>query len=75
MARIARRTLMQLAGGTALAMPALHTAQAQARKLVFGGSIPLSGGAAETGLNVNNGYATAVKFLNEQGGVDIAVMK
>ena len=75
MARIARRTLMQLAGGTALAMPAVHTARAQAKKLVFGGSIPLSGGAAETGLNVNNGYATAVKFLNEQGGVDIAGTK
>ncbi|MCC6718248.1 MAG: amino acid ABC transporter substrate-binding protein [Acetobacteraceae bacterium] len=72
MARIARRTLFRLAGGTALAMPALHTGHAQARKLVFGGSVPLSGGAAETGLNVNNGYATAVKFINEQGGVDIA---
>ena len=72
MARIARRTLMKLAGGTALALPAVRTARAQARRITFGGSIPLSGGAAETGLNVNNGYATAVKFLNEQGGVDIA---
>jgi branched-chain amino acid transport system substrate-binding protein len=75
MPRIARRTLMQLAGGSALAMPAVRSAGAQAKKLVFGGSVPLSGGAAETGLNVNNGYATAVKFINEQGGVDIAGTK
>ncbi len=75
MARIARRTLLQATAGVALAMPALRTARAQAKKLVFGGSIPLSGGAAETGLNVNNGYATAVRFLNEQGGVDIAGTK
>ncbi len=71
MARIARRTLMQFAAGTALAAPAIRTAGAQAKTLVFGGSIPLSGAAAETGLNVNNGYATAVKFINEQGGVEI----
>ena len=71
MARIARRTALTLAGASMLAAPALRSARAQAKKLVFGGSVPLSGGAAETGLNVNNGYLTAVKFLNEQGGVDI----
>ena len=79
MPRIDRRTALTLAGASALAMPALRTARAQAqgsaKKLVFGGSIPLSGGAAETGLNVNNGYLTAVKYLNEQGGVDIAGTK
>ena len=75
MARIARRTALTLAGATVLAAPALRTARAQARKIVFGGSVPLSGGAAETGLNVNNGYQTAVKFLNEQGGVDIGGTK
>ena len=75
MVRIARRSLFHLAGGTVLAAPALHTARAQAKKIVFGGSIPLSGGAAETGLNVNNGYATAVKFLNDQGGVEIGGTK
>lgn len=71
MPRIARRTVLQLAGGAVLATPALRRAHAQAKKLVFGGSVPLSGGAAETGLNVNNGYATAVKFINEAGGVEI----
>ncbi len=75
MPRIDRRTALTLAGASALAMPALRSARAQAKKLVFGGSIPLSGGAAETGLNVNNGYLTAVKYLNEQGGVDIAGTK
>lgn len=75
MPRMDRRTALTLAGASALAMPALRTARAQAKKLVFGGSVPLSGGAAETGLNVNNGYLTAVKYLNEQGGVDIAGTK
>jgi branched-chain amino acid transport system substrate-binding protein len=73
---IARRTLIQLAGGTALAAPALRRASAQsAGTITFGGSVPLSGAAAETGLNVNNGYNTAVKFINEQGGVEIAGKK
>jgi branched-chain amino acid transport system substrate-binding protein len=40
---------------------------------VFGGSVPLSGAAAETGLNVNNGYITAATYFNEVlGGVEIA---
>jgi branched-chain amino acid transport system substrate-binding protein len=35
--------------------------------------VPLTGAAAETGLNVNNGYITAVSYLNELlGGVEIA---
>ena len=75
MTGIARRRIFHLAGGAALAAPALRPARAQARRIVFGGSIPLSGAAAETGLNVHNGYATAVKFLNEQGGVDIGGTK
>ncbi len=38
----------------------------------IGGSIPLSGKAAETGLNVYNGYQAAVKFINEEyGGVKV----
>jgi branched-chain amino acid transport system substrate-binding protein len=74
---IARRNLMKLGGATALAAPAIRGARAQAMKTIaFGGSVPLSGAAAETGLNVNNGYATAVKFLNEVvGGVEIAGTK
>jgi len=69
---IERRRLL-LGAGTALAAPAIHGAWAQSAKTItFGGSVPLSGAAAETGLNVNNGYATAVKFINEQGGVEIA---
>jgi branched-chain amino acid transport system substrate-binding protein len=58
----------------ALAAPAVRSAKAQAgRKVVFGGSVPLSGAAAETGLNVNNGYITAATYLNEVlGGVEIA---
>ncbi|MCX7381278.1 MAG: amino acid ABC transporter substrate-binding protein [Alphaproteobacteria bacterium] len=66
---IKRRTVITAA---TLALPAIRGASAQAAKTItFGGSIPLSGGAAETGLNVNNGYKTAVQFINEQGGVEI----
>ncbi len=73
---ISRRTMVKMAGGVALAAPAIRGASAQATKTItFGGSVPLSGGGAETGLNVNNGYATAVKFINEMGGVEIAGTK
>ncbi|HZS83332.1 MAG TPA: amino acid ABC transporter substrate-binding protein [Stellaceae bacterium] len=59
-----------VAGG--IAAPFVSRAAAQSGKtLVFGGSVPLSGAAAETGLNVNNGYITAVDYLNEHGGVEI----
>ncbi len=62
------------AGAAALASPAVRSARAEAGKtLVFGGSVPLTGAAAETGLNVNNGYITAATYLNEVlGGVEIA---
>ena len=65
-------------GAAALAVPltapAIRSARAQAgKKLVFGGSVPLTGAAAETGLNVNNGYITATTYINEVlGGVEIA---
>jgi branched-chain amino acid transport system substrate-binding protein len=71
--KISRRDMVGLAGA-ALAAPSVARAQA-AKKITFGGSVPLSGTAAETGLNVNNGYATAVRFINEHGGVEIAGTK
>jgi branched-chain amino acid transport system substrate-binding protein len=73
MAGHGRRDLMRAASGAAM-LPLLRPARAQsAKKLVLGGSVPLSGAAAETGLNVNNGYITAAKYLNEVlGGVEIA---
>ena len=69
-----RDVLLKGMGAVALAAPAIRSAQAQAGKtLVFGGSVPLSGAAAETGLNVNNGYITAASYINEVlGGVEIA---
>ena len=77
MAALDRRNFIRTAGGTAVATalgaPFVRRAQAQAKKLVFGGSVPVSGRAAETGLNVQNGYLTAVKYINEvAGGVEIA---
>ncbi|MDA8251347.1 MAG: ABC transporter substrate-binding protein, partial [Rhodospirillales bacterium] len=76
MATIGRRSLMASAAAT-LAAPAIRRARAAtARTLVLGGSVPLSGVAAETGLNVHNGYTVAVKYLNEVlGGVDIGGSK
>lgn len=61
-------------GAVALAAPAIRRADAQTLKpLVIGGSVPLTGAAAETGLNVNNGYITAATYINEKlGGVEIA---
>ena len=65
-----RRDVLTAMAVTAVAGPV----RAQATKaLVFGGSVPLSGAAAETGLNVNNGYITAASYLNDVlGGVEIA---
>jgi branched-chain amino acid transport system substrate-binding protein len=75
---IGRRSFVKLIGGaaavSALPAPMIRRAAAQgAKTIVFGGAVPLSGRAAETGLNVANGYKTAVKYLNETlGGVEIA---
>jgi branched-chain amino acid transport system substrate-binding protein len=67
-----RRTILK--GGAAMAamgtMPRL--AAAQENTITFGGSIPMTGKAAETGMNVLRGYECAVKFMNEEkGGVTI----
>jgi branched-chain amino acid transport system substrate-binding protein len=64
-------------GVAAMAAPAIRSASAQEGKpLVFGGSVPLTGAAAETGLNVNNGYITAASYINDVlGGVEIAGAK
>jgi branched-chain amino acid transport system substrate-binding protein len=74
MARLDRRNFVKLVGATAaVSAPMIRPARAQAKKLVFGGSVPLSGRAAETGLNVHHGYQIAIKHFNEvQGGVEIA---
>ena len=66
-------TVGSAAAATALGAPFVRRADAQAKKIIFGGSVPASGRAAETGLNVQNGYLTAVKYINEVlGGVEIA---
>jgi branched-chain amino acid transport system substrate-binding protein len=75
MAKLTRRLFTAAATG-ALAAPALvGSARAQTRTLTFGGSVPLSGRAAETGLNVHAGYQAAIKFINEKGGVEIGGQK
>lgn len=72
-----RRRQLIIGAGAVLAAPAIHSrASAAAEPIVFGGSVPLSGPAAETGLNVNNGYITAVSYLNDVlGGVEIGDTK
>jgi branched-chain amino acid transport system substrate-binding protein len=60
-------------GAAALTAPALRSSRAQTKTLTIGGSVPLTGAAAETGLNVNNGYVTAATYINDVlGGVEIA---
>ncbi len=68
-----RQVLAAGLGAAALASPAIRSARAAEKKLVIGGSVPLTGAAAETGLNVNNGYITAATYMNDVlGGVEIA---
>jgi branched-chain amino acid transport system substrate-binding protein len=70
-----RRRQVILGAGAVLAAPAIHRAAA-AEPIVFGGSVPLTGPAAETGLNVNNGYITAVDYINDVlGGVEVGDTK
>ena len=71
-----RRDILVGVGAAGLAAPFVRSAYAQAKTLVIGGSVPLTGAAAETGLNVNNGYITAASYLNDVlGGVEIAGQK
>jgi branched-chain amino acid transport system substrate-binding protein len=52
------------------------SAKAADQEIVIGGSVPMSGSAAETGLNVYYGYQAAVKFINEEyGGVKVGGKK
>lgn len=67
-----RRTFLQgtTAAMVAGSMPKL--AFGQDNTITFGGSIPMTGAAAETGQNVLQGYQCAVKYINEEmGGVEI----
>ena len=67
-----RREFLKTGTALALAGAMPRIARAQQSKIVFGGSVPMTGVAAETGLNVLRGYECAVKFINEEmGGVDV----
>lgn len=65
------RTTRRAVIATGLAAPLVaRGVRAQARAVVLGGSIPMTGAAAETGLNVLYGYQAAVKRINdEMGGI------
>lgn len=67
-----RRTFLQGSGALVLAGAAPSIAFGQENTITFGGSVPMSGAAAETGLNVLQGYQCAVKFINEEkGGIEV----
>ncbi|WP_342643816.1 amino acid ABC transporter substrate-binding protein [Rhodoligotrophos ferricapiens] len=71
-----RRDFLKAGSALALAGMLPHQAAAQENKIIFGGSVPMTGAAAETGLNVMRGYECAVKFINEEmGGVEIGGQK
>ncbi len=63
-----RRAVLAAAGLAAPFVAWAAWAQA-ARTVPLGGSIPMTGAAAETGLNVLHGYQTAVKRIEEMGGI------
>lgn len=67
-----RRRFLKSGAALAAAGTIPSIARAQQHTITFGGSVPMTGEAAETGLNVLYGYRCAVKFINEQmGGVEI----
>ncbi|MCB1397673.1 MAG: amino acid ABC transporter substrate-binding protein [Rhodobacter sp.] len=68
-----RRTILKSGGAMMLAgLTPLGAAFAQGQEIVLGGSVPMTGDSAETGLNLLRGYECAVKFINEEmGGVDV----
>jgi branched-chain amino acid transport system substrate-binding protein len=67
-----RRTLLTTGAALGITVGLPRIARAQEKTIVFGGSVPMTGQAAETGLNVLRGYECAVKFVNEEmGGVEI----
>lgn len=74
-----RRSFLKTSAALAVAgaMPSLPSvARAQEGTITFGGSVPMTGVAAETGLNVLYGYRCAVKYINEEmGGVEIGGQK
>lgn len=73
-----RRTFIKVAGATAALAPMLgrSVGAAESKTITFGGSVPMSGKASDTGLNVLEGYKAAVRFLNEElGGVEIGGTK
>lgn len=71
-----RRSFLKSGAALALAGAVPSVARAQEGTITFGGSVPMTGAAAETGLNVLYGYRCAVKFINEElGGVEIGGQK
>ena len=67
-----RRTLLKAGAAIGMTTALPRMAMAQEKTIVFGGSVPMTGKAAETGMNVLRGYECAVKFINEEmGGVEI----
>jgi branched-chain amino acid transport system substrate-binding protein len=73
-----RRAFLKATGTGLVLAPAVLSGRAYAQDAIiqFGGSVPMTGAASETGLNVKFGYDCAVKFINEKmGGVDIGGKK
>lgn len=67
-----RRELLKAAGALALTVAAPRLVSAQEKTIILGGSVPMTGDSADTGLNVLRGYECAVKYINEEmGGIDV----
>jgi len=71
-----REVILKAAAGVATLNSTWPASAQPAREFVLAGSLPLTGAAAETGINVQTGYTAAAAFLNEKlGGVDIGGTK
>ncbi len=71
MSRLSRRALI----GSALAMPALRAAHAQASVLRIGAPLPLTGALAPEGLKQRHGYEIWADAVNQDGGITVAGAK
>ena len=74
-----RRSLLQIGAGAAAtsSLGLFNIARAEdVETVTFGGSIPFSGNAAETGQNIYQGYLVAIKYVNDVlGGFTVAGKK
>ena len=70
MTKWSRRDLLSVSAATAATLAAPRIARAQSQNMLqVGASLSLSGGLAQSGVNMNKGYQHWIKALNASGGL------